>query len=76
MGYIQLSIFLTDDLAIKGVTFDHNDTGFKEDGELLESIASTLIATIKAHKDSIVVQDLLRELGIKREDEQSEDGEE
>lgn len=75
MGYIQLTIFLREDLGIKGVRVDHNDTGFIEDANFMESLAATLLATVKEHKDSIKVQHLLNELGIKREeDEQSEDG--
>lgn len=66
MRYIQLGIHLTDDLGIKLVTIDHNDTGLKTDSDLLLQIAFTMLKSLNLNKESVKVQDLLNELDINR----------
>lgn len=65
MKWIQLSLHLTDDLGIKNVVIDYNDTGLESNSELVRLIAVTLLKSLKLNKDTLAVQDLLNELGIK-----------
>lgn len=56
---------MTEDLGIKSVAIDYNDTHLKDDGKLIELIAIALLKGLKANNDSIIVQDLLNELNLK-----------
>ena len=66
MPYIQLGINLNDQLGIKSVIVEHNDTGFADDSKLIEMVATALLKGLRMNKDSIQVQELLKELGIER----------
>lgn len=63
--YIQLGIHLNDELGIKAVTFDNNDTGLANDSELLKNVAFAIMKAVAINKESVKVQDLLNELDIK-----------
>ncbi len=67
MKRVSLTIGLTDDLGIKSVVIDYNDTGLLDDSVLIEKIALTLIKSIYINKEDIYIQDILNELNIKRE---------
>jgi hypothetical protein len=66
MKHIQLSLHLTEEekLGIKSVTINFNDTGLPSDSKLIELIALGLLKSIHMNKDSLELQDLLRECGI------------
>lgn len=65
MKYIQLGLHLTDDdLGLKKVTIDHNDTDLESNSKLLELVAFAIIKSLRLNKESLMVQDLLSELGI------------
>lgn len=66
MKYIQFGIQLTDDLGIKAVVIEYNDTGLDNDSKLIETVAFTLLRSLNLNKESVAVQDLLNELGIER----------
>lgn len=66
MKHIQLTFIITDDLKIRQIVFDFNDTSLKTDSELIYTLGKTMVdAYIKQH-DNLVVQDLLNDLGIKK----------
>ena len=64
MKNIQLSIRLSDDLGVKGITIDYNDTDLESDSELVKRICFTLLKSIELNKEDIMVQDLLNSLEI------------
>lgn len=66
MKYIQLGINLTDDLGIRSVVVGINTTDLPSDSHLIEIVAFTLLKSLSLNKDSVMVQDLLNELGIER----------
>jgi hypothetical protein len=67
MPYIELGFDLTDELGIKSVLINHNDTELKNDSELLRSISIAILKALESNKESLTVQDLLNELGIECE---------
>lgn len=66
MYLIQLSFQFNDNLVLKSVEIDYNDTGLENNSGTLKRVAITLLKAIEINKDSVAVQDLLSELGIKR----------
>jgi len=64
---IQLTFVLTDDLGIKSIAYDVNDTELPSNGQTLGMIAMAMIKALHLNKDSVLVQDLLNELDIKVE---------
>jgi hypothetical protein len=64
MKYIQLGLHLTDDLGIKSVTIDHNETDLPSDSKLITLIAFALLKSIHLNKSDLELQDMLNELGI------------
>ena len=67
MKHIILDFKFTDDLGLKSTVIDYNDTDLNNDSDLLRMIAFTLLKALHINKDDIVLQDLLNEIGIKRE---------
>jgi len=67
MKHIQITVGLTDDLVIKKITFDYNDTTFPSDSKLIESLSFAMLTSCRTNQESMGVQDLLNETGIKRE---------
>ena len=65
--FIQLTFGLTDDLGIKSIAYDINETELPSNGETLGMIAMGMIKALHLNKDSVLVQDLLNELDIKVE---------
>ena len=68
MSIIQLTFELSDDLGLKSITFDYNDTKLPSSSETLGNIAIAILRAIEVNKDDLVIQDLLSELGIKKPD--------
>lgn len=64
MAIIQLMLNLTDDLRIKNIIYEYNDTNLPSNSETLGNIAVAILRSLKLNKDSLVVQDLLIELNI------------
>lgn len=67
MSYVQLGLqFKETDkgLALKFVTIDHNDTGLQINSELIKKLCNTILKGLESNKESIEMQDMLRELGI------------
>jgi hypothetical protein len=64
MKYIQLGFFLTDELGIKSILIDQNNTGLPNDSKLLENIAFAILKASHINRDSLILQDLLNELDI------------
>ena len=64
MKMIILTFELTDDLGIKSIAYDYNDTELPSNSESLGKIAMAIIKSISLNKDSLIVQDLLNELNI------------
>lgn len=63
---ITLSFHLEgENLGLKSVTFDVNETDLPNDSELLKMLATTLLKSIIINKQDVLVQDLLNELDIK-----------
>lgn len=64
MKYIQIGIYLTDDLGIKKVVIDENNTHLPSDSELLKRVSKTILKSLGINEESVKVQDLLSELNI------------
>lgn len=64
MKHIELDIVLTDDLGIKAVVFNRNDTELPNDSKLLSMIGVALIRSVHLNRESMEIQDTLRELNI------------
>lgn len=66
MKTINLSLILNERLGLKSVTINYNDTDLPSDSELIRKVSITLLKSLSLNKDTIIVQDLLNELGIER----------
>lgn len=66
MKYLQVSFVFTEDLSLKSLVFDCNETGMNSDTELLELLAICLLKSIKANEAELCVQDLLNKHKIIR----------
>lgn len=60
---IILNIKLTDDLGIKSVEITNN-TQLKTDSDLLVNIAYALLKAKSLNKDSLLIQDMLSDVGV------------
>jgi len=60
---IILNIKLTDDLGIKSVEITNN-TELKTDSDLLANIAYALLKAKSLNKDSLLIQDMLSDVGV------------
>lgn len=66
MKNIQLSISLSDDLGIKAIVYNYNDTELPSNSETLGNIAIAILKSLHLNKDDLLIQDLLNELDISR----------
>lgn len=66
MKNIQLSISLSDDLGLKAIVYDYNDTELPSNSETLGNIAIAILKSLHLNKDDLLIQDLLNELDISR----------
>jgi len=64
MKYIQLGITLNDDLAIKSVIIQHNDTGLEDDYKLLKLVSIALLKSVILNEEDLELKDILKECGI------------
>lgn len=67
MKKLTITLNLTDDLKVKSIVFEENETGIKSDSELLNNAATAILSLLKSNKDDIEVQELLNDLQIPRE---------
>lgn len=67
MKAITLTFNLTDELGLKSIVFDYNDTGLPENSETLRKIAIATLKAISDNQESCGVQDLLNDLDIPRQ---------
>lgn len=70
MKYLTLVLCfeeVEEDLGLKSVVIDSNDTGLPSDSKLIEKAAFVMLRSIYKNADDLVIQDLLNELNIKRE---------
>lgn len=65
MKYIELGIFLTDDLGIKSIVIDQNDTGLESDSKLLKKVCIAILESLSLNKQDVEIQDMLNNLNIK-----------
>jgi len=66
MKNIQISISLSDDLGIKAIVYNYNDTELPSNSETLGNIAIAILKSLHLNKDDLLIQDLLNELDISR----------
>lgn len=67
MKHIKLLYSFTDDLALKEVEFQFNDTGLEDNSDLLKKVSIAMLKSIYHNEDSLAVQDLLNTIeGIQR----------
>jgi hypothetical protein len=64
MKHLEIVFGFTDELGLKSVQFNYNDTGLPEDSELLRRVACALIESLSVNKESLKVQDILNQLDI------------
>jgi hypothetical protein len=65
--YIELGIHLALDdkgYALVSVTYNHNTTRLPDSSKTLRIIANAILVVLEQNEESLVVQDLLHELGI------------
>jgi len=67
MKAIQLMFIIGDDLGLKSVTFQYNDSGLPDNSTTLKTLSIAVLKSLKMNKDSVIVQDLLNELDIETE---------
>lgn len=67
MKNIIIHLEVTDSLGLKSVTITKNETEIPSTSRFLKSIAKAILKALKEDKADIAVQDLLNELGIRRE---------
>ena len=67
MKHIQITVGLSDDLGIKSITFDYNDTNLPCDSKLIELLSFAMLKSCRINEESVKVQDLLNEVGIVKE---------
>lgn len=64
MKYVELGIYLTDDLGIESVSINHNDTHLKSDSKLIKIAALALVKASQVNKETLEIQDLLEDSNI------------
>lgn len=64
MPTIVLQLDISNDLGVKSVIIDYNDTGLPDDSNLIRKVAITLLKCLDQNEDSIKTADMLNELGI------------
>lgn len=62
MKLICLWLELTDELGLKSVVIDHNDTGLPSDSELLKKVAWALLKSLHHNHEELTINDLMNEI--------------
>jgi len=65
MKSIQLSLSITEDLTLKGVTISYNDTGLESNSELIKILGAAIVRAIDLNSDECEIQDMLNNNNIK-----------
>lgn len=63
---IVLHVTLTDELKVKSITFNHNDTGLESGKDLLDKLSRALLQSIEMDRNNDDINELLNELKISR----------
>lgn len=63
--YIEFGVNLNNELGIKSLIINQNTTELPNNSELIKLVAIGLLKAVKLNEDSLAVQDLMSELGIK-----------
>jgi hypothetical protein len=64
MKCLTLVLCYNEELALKSVLIDKNETGLTSNSELVKIAAINMLKSFYLNKDDLLVQDLLRELNI------------
>ena len=62
--YIDLGFHFTEDLGLKAITFNHNDTHLPDDSKTLELIAIAMLKALHTNKQDMEIQDILNHFNI------------
>ena len=65
MKIIQITFNLTDELGIKSIVIDQNDTGLPNNTDTIENLAFALYKVIKVNRQDLQIQDILHESKLK-----------
>jgi hypothetical protein len=65
MKHITLTLKLTDNLGIKSIIIDDNETELPSDSNLIKICAIAMLESIAINKEDLQVQDILNDLDIK-----------
>lgn len=65
---ISLSLHLTEDLGLRAITFNSNDTSLPNDTKTLERIAFAILQSIYSNRPDLELQDILNQFDIKRQE--------
>ncbi len=68
MKYIQIGFHFDDDLGLRKIQFQHNETELKNDSELIKNLAITMLRSVNLNKNDCLLQDLLNDLDINLND--------
>lgn len=63
--YIEFGVNLNNELGIKSLLINQNTTELPNNSELIKLVAIGLLKAVELNEDSLAVQDLMSELGIK-----------
>lgn len=66
LKFITLTFVVDEDLHLKNIQFDENETDLPNNSDTLKAIAIATLKGMYRDKEGIAVQDLLIELGIKK----------
>lgn len=67
MKLVTLTFAINDKNCIKDIVIDINETDLPNDSNLIKTICWTAVKAIHNGKEDIAIQDLLNELGIKKQ---------
>lgn len=68
MRIVTLTFAINDKNCIKDIVIDINETDMPNDSNLIKTICWTAVKAIHNDKEDIAIQDLLNELGIKKQE--------
>jgi hypothetical protein len=66
MKYIQLGLEFSDELQLKSISIQYNETELKSDAELIIKISKALLISFEKNKESIELQEILSDVGISK----------
>jgi len=66
MKYIQITLLVSDEMHLKSIQFDENETELPNDSNTLKLLAEAMLRGLNKDKECIAIQDVLNELNIPR----------